>query len=322
MVAFIVKLYTRRRNSERDTEIDIVELNLLETASGKTINRGADLKPLIQYFVCKIRRFQHFYYFHKQIKECKQRIMKKENKGNLTNIVTKDEFVIIGVIGEFTAEDRLLFPKGKAIKEYIIKSPSEAIPVLCFQNNLPLQSAFEVCHKEGACHLILVKPVQDVADKADDSIIVVDRNKENILEALTLCLEQPLCKMLQEWLRLYSEDSVILGEVEALLKTRLNQHNATDTPEVPDNIQAYLSRRSDIEAYSMPTSSSLKVFVKKSTDGEELQNDLKKLNPKFFTKYRLQIEKIIFMKHNTRSLVKQYYGNIALPTLKNKLKLL
>lgn len=38
--------------------------------------------------------------------------MKKENKGNLTNIVTKDEFVIIGVIGEFTAEDRLLFPKG------------------------------------------------------------------------------------------------------------------------------------------------------------------------------------------------------------------
>lgn len=90
--------------------------------------------------------------------------------------------------------------------------------------------------------MILVKPVQDVADKADDSIIVVDRNKENILEALTLCLEQPLCKMLQEWLRLYSEDSVILGEVEALLKTRLNQHNATDTPEVPDNIQAYLSR--------------------------------------------------------------------------------
>lgn len=74
---------------------------------------GADLKPSIQYFVCKIRRFQHFYYFHKQIKECKQRIMKKENKGNnLTNIVTEDGFVIIGVIGEFTAEDLLLFPEG------------------------------------------------------------------------------------------------------------------------------------------------------------------------------------------------------------------
>lgn len=39
--------------------------------------------------------------------------MEKENNSNdLTNIVTKNGFVIIGVIGEITAEDRLLFPKG------------------------------------------------------------------------------------------------------------------------------------------------------------------------------------------------------------------
>lgn len=42
--------------------------------------------------------------------------MEKENNSNdLTNIVTKKTkkgFVIIGVIGEFTAEDLLLFPKG------------------------------------------------------------------------------------------------------------------------------------------------------------------------------------------------------------------
>lgn len=100
----------------------------------------------------------------------------------------------------------------------------------------------QACHKESACHLILVKPVQDVADKADDSVIVVDRNKEKILEAITSCLEQPLCEMLQEWLCLYSEDSVIFGEVEALYKTRLNQHNATDTPKVPDDLNIYLSR--------------------------------------------------------------------------------
>lgn len=90
--------------------------------------------------------------------------------------------------------------------------------------------------------MILVEPVQDVADDADDSIIVVDRNKKNILEALTSCLEQPLCTMLQEWLLLYSEDPVILGEVEALNKTRLNPNNAIDPPKVPDDLKIYLSR--------------------------------------------------------------------------------
>lgn len=102
--------------------------------------------------------------------------------------------------------------------------------------------SLQACHKESACHLIFVKPVQDVADKADDYIIVVDRKKENILEALTSCLEQPLCNMLQEWLHLYSEDSVILGEVEALYKTRLNHNNAIDPPKVPEDLKLYLSR--------------------------------------------------------------------------------
>lgn len=90
--------------------------------------------------------------------------------------------------------------------------------------------------------MILVKSALDVADKADDFIIVVDRNKETILEAITSCLEQPLCEMLQEWLHLYSEDSVILGEVEALLKTRLNHNSAIDPPKVPDDLKIYLSR--------------------------------------------------------------------------------
>lgn len=37
---------------------------------------------------------------------------KENNRNDLTNIVTKNGFVTIGVIGEFTAEDLLLFPKG------------------------------------------------------------------------------------------------------------------------------------------------------------------------------------------------------------------
>lgn len=113
--------------------------------------------------------------------------------------------------------------------------------------------SLQACHKESACHLIFVKPVQDAAEKADDSIIVVDRNKENILEALTLCLEQPLCNMLQEWLHVYSEDSVILGEVEALYKTRLNHNNAIDPPTVPEDLKLYLSRYTFLQYKKLST---------------------------------------------------------------------
>lgn len=77
---------------------------------------GADSKPSIQYFLCKNRKFQHLHYFNKRITEFKNRIMEKENNSNdLTNIVTKNGFVIIGVIGEFTAEDLLLLPKGNVV---------------------------------------------------------------------------------------------------------------------------------------------------------------------------------------------------------------
>lgn len=324
-VTVLIKKCIRIRKEKRKREKDTEERHVFLINAEKTTNKGADSKPSIQYYLCKFRKFKHLHYFHKQTMECKKRIMeKKNNSSDLTNIVTKNGFVIIGVIGEFTAEDLLLFPKGKAIKDGENKTHWEAVPVLCFQNNIPLQSALKTCHKESACHLILVEPVQDVADDADDSIIVVDRNKKNILEALTSCLEQPLCTMLQEWLLLYSEDPVILGEVEALNKTRLNPNNAIDPPKVPDDLKIYLSRRFDVEAYSMVTNSLLKVFVQKSTDEEELQNDLEELNPKFFTKCRLQIEKGKFTKKNTGSFVKKYDDdrNLVTPTLQNKMNLL
>lgn len=75
--------------------------------------------------------------------------------------------------------------------------------------------------------MILVQPVQDVADKADDFIIVIDRNEKTILEAITSCLELTQCNMLREWLKLYPEDSIILGEVKALYKERLIHNNTS-----------------------------------------------------------------------------------------------
>lgn len=135
--------------------------------------------PSIRYFVCKSHKFQ-------QKKGFKQRKLEKESlRYDPADKVTKGGFVIFGVIGKYTDEDLRLFPKGNAgsllkknllkiytascfiIKQHLIyllkwteitceeyenKNPSEAVPVLCFQSNLPLQSALEVCfftHKAG-----------------------------------------------------------------------------------------------------------------------------------------------------------------------------
>lgn len=85
----------------------------------------------------------------------------------------------------------------------------------------------------------------------------------------------------------------------------------------------FFTRRPDVESYSMATNSLLKVFVKRSTDEKDMQNDLKTLYPKFFTKCRLQIEKGKFMKKNTGSFVKKYDDdrNLVTPTLPNKMEL-
>lgn len=94
---------------------------------------------------------------------------------------------------------------------------------------------------ERACHSILIKPVLDASDKKDDSIIIVNQNKDNILKAITSCLEQPLCCILQELSDFYSECTERSNEIMALKKMMLAHNEHNETPTVPDNIKKYLS---------------------------------------------------------------------------------
>lgn len=89
--------------------------------------------------------------------------------------------------------------------------------------------------------MILIKSHKDETDEVDDFIINVCRNKTNILEAIISCLEQPLCKMLQEWLNLYSEESDIRSDINALCKMRLNHDDETDISEISEDLKKYLS---------------------------------------------------------------------------------
>lgn len=290
------KLKQKKENEEENLE------NLLDTGPE---NKGAESNPSIQYFWYKVDKFQHLYYFYTEIKKCSQRIMDRKSKSNdLMNVVFKDDFVKFGVIGNFTDEDLLLLPKGKTNKNEN-EIHWEAVPVLCFQNNIPLQPVLEACHKEGSCNLIFINTHEVVKDEADGFVINVDRNKTNILEAVTSCLEQPLCKMLKEWLNLYSKHPDILSDIDAVFKMRLNHDDETDISEIPEDLKKYLSGNSDITSYALMTNNTLQLYVKQTTDEMKLRDELKELDPKFYAKCLVFIDKRKSVKRNTGDVVKK-----------------
>lgn len=88
--------------------------------------------------------------------------------------------------------------------------------------------------------MILITPVQGATDEADDSIIVVDQNKENILKAITICLEKPLCHILQELLNVYSESTERINEIMDLKRMMLGHKGENETPRLPQDIKKYL----------------------------------------------------------------------------------
>lgn len=94
--------------------------------------------------------------------------------------------------------------------------------------------------RESVCHPIFIKTDLDATDKEDDSIIIVDQNKGDILKAITSCLEQPLCHILQELSDLHSECTEKMNEIMALKKMMLNHIEDTMTPTVPIDIKRYL----------------------------------------------------------------------------------
>lgn len=103
--------------------------------------------------------------------------------------------------------------------------------------------------RETSYHKILIKSNTfcDKRDKTDDSIIIVERNKEQIKEKITSCLEEPLHIMLQEWLKDLKTvgssrlASRFIAEIEAIQKQMepCNIHvlrSAGASTIVPDNI--------------------------------------------------------------------------------------
>lgn len=285
-VAFALYSKGKKERMIQKQEIDLEEQkNIMDNALENKNNKGGDLKPLRQYLYCKAKRFPHFCYVYNQICDYKQQLDKE-------NVMPKNITIKIELVGEFTDENRQLLPKGtlnkRKKKDEIIW---EAIPLLCFQNDVSLNSALETRPRESVCHPIFIKTDLDATDKKDDSIIIVDQNKGEILKAITSCLEQPLCHILQELSDLHSEYTEKMNEIMALKKMMLNHIEDTMTPTVPIDIKRYLTERSDVVGFTMMRNSSMEVRVKKDTDEKELKKDLMKINFKFFETCRLDILK-------------------------------
>lgn len=114
-----------------------------------------------------MKRFKHFSYVYTSTKKIIQ------NNAWLNEKQLKDTIIKIGVVGKCNKENLHLFPKGKSnsftclsrslkkcdvtsifINHLLIGQTDlngekqnvwEAVPVVCFQNDLSVQSAIEVC---------------------------------------------------------------------------------------------------------------------------------------------------------------------------------
>lgn len=115
---------------------------------------------------------------------------------------------------------------------------------------------------ESTCHKILIKSDTfcDKRDEANDSIIIVERNKEQIKETITSCLEKPLYLLLHELLKVLKTEgsnrlaSGLIAEIEAIQKQMKSCHikdkdvasnvlpSASASSIVPDNIIDFLFR--------------------------------------------------------------------------------
>lgn len=114
--------------------------------------------------------------------------------------------------------------------------------------------------KENARHKILIQSDVhfDKTCKADRPIITVGQDKRQIQEIITLCLEEELDQVLEDWLEklkhkdLNKQISEIIAEIEAIRKQLIldtrNNTNDLDAPYianksiVPNDVKEYLFR--------------------------------------------------------------------------------
>lgn len=76
---------------------------------------------------------------------------------------------------------------------------------------------------QGTFYKILIKS-GSICDDINDSLIILDENKEDIIRAITSCLEKPVHQMLQDWSTYLKTEGLgkhasrVIAEIKAIPK--------------------------------------------------------------------------------------------------------
>lgn len=286
---------------------------------GSTI-KGIFDTPVRYLYFKPAKHFHHFHFVYNLIRDCKSRVEKALCIIDQTNLMSEDVVIRIGIAGNFHEDNLNLISrrtwKGKLPENQHIWDVS---PLLCFQNNLSLKSVFKILRQICAHHRIIIKSDTycNEIDETIDSMIIVGENKQQIMETITTCLEEPLHNMLHNWLEDLKNENVltklaydVIAEIEAIHKLMVfdsykNTDDASILKEpgtqsiVPNNVKEYLFELSDVHSFGIWRNSSLKVFVRKNTDEKRVKKELMKINSNFFEKFRLEIEKRTLVQKQT-----------------------
>lgn len=315
----ILRSSLSRRNQRiyRDKDIDTMRLKEEE----------AQIVPPIYYIYYKEGHgFQQFTHIYHLVRDCKSRVDGLQNITDNTTSMPEVFVLRIGIVGNFTADNLKLISKrtGKADMP-VDHSVWSTTPLLCFENDISSESALEILRREKACHKILVQShISSHEKEPGDSFIIVDLCKEQIKDAITTCLIEPLHQMLQDWLvnfKIQSPNesrSDIISEIHAIQKQMafctnrkrggpfVLPSNCTNSM-IPDDVKEFLFRTPCVHSFGIWRNITFKVFVSKTTDEENLKSELIKINKIFFSKYLLEIEKrkLMTMKQGDKPTMKQ-----------------
>uniref|UniRef100_A0A8W8NRA0 Uncharacterized protein n=1 Tax=Magallana gigas TaxID=29159 RepID=A0A8W8NRA0_MAGGI len=258
----------------------------------------AQIVPPIYYIYYKEGHgFQQFTHIYHLVRDCKSRVDGLQNITDNTTSMPEVFVLRIGIVGNFTADNLKLISKrtGKADMP-VDHSVWSTTPLLCFENDISSESALEILRREKACHKILVQShISSHEKEPGDSFIIVDLCKEQIKDAITTCLIEPLHQMLQDWLvnfKIQSPNesrSDIISEIHAIQKQMafctnrkrggpfVLPSNCTNSM-IPDDVKEFLFRTPCVHSFGIWRNITFKVFVSKTTDEENLKKNAQGCN--------------------------------------------
>ncbi|XP_052695128.1 uncharacterized protein LOC128173472 isoform X2 [Crassostrea angulata] len=290
--------------SLREEEGDLVKHPKSKTVAVTERDLEKESRSCAQYIYYNAKYFQHFYYIYNLTRDCHDRKEGLRKTNNRANLMAEDIVIKIGIVGESTEDKLCSLLKRRGIKE--TPSQNQQIwkqsPIICFQESP--KSTIEMLRREKACHKILIisDPNHKETEKIEDSIFIIREDKEDILRMISICLEEQIHYILQDWLSNMSKEDFgkhipwIIDEIKDIRKEMFDEsicHTTGSVNEsiVPPNVIKYLFGRPDVNSFGIWRNSSFKVFVKKTIDVKELEHALKNLQQLFFENYNLEIVK-------------------------------